>query len=162
MIAFAKFTDLRETRKVRTELTRSIETAASFIRSGGIVAFPTETVYGLGASVFNEAAIAKIFEAKRRPSDNPLIAHVGNLGQISELAEEVPEFAKLLIEKFFPGPLTLVLKRSERVPLLATAGLETVGVRMPASSLANEFLRACGTPVVAPTVIGLDPPSRTR
>ncbi len=136
---------------MRTELTRSIETAASYIKSGGIVAFPTETVYGLGANVFDEAAIAKIFEAKRRPSDNPLIAHVGSLGQISELAEEVPEFAKLLIEKFFPGPLTLVLKRSERVPLLATAGLETVGVRMPASSLANEFLRACGTPVVAPS-----------
>lgn len=151
MIAFAKFIDLRETRRVRTVLTRSIETAAEFIKSGGIVAFPTETVYGLGAGVFDEAAIAKIFEAKRRPADNPLIAHIGDLGQIADLASEVPAFAEVLMEEFFPGALTLVVKKSPRVPLIATAGLESVGVRMPASALANEFLIACKTSVVAPS-----------
>lgn len=136
---------------VKTELTHSPATAAQFIRNGGIVAFPTETVYGLGASIFDEKAIGKIFEAKQRPADNPVIAHVGSLEQINELASEVPETARRLIEAFFPGPLTVVLKRLSRVPLIATAGLETVGVRMPGNSLANEFLRACGTPVAAPS-----------
>jgi len=115
------------------------------------VAFPTETVYGLGAGVFNEAAVKRIFEAKRRPADNPLIAHIGSLEQLDQLAAEVKPFARVLIESFFPGPLTLVLKKSERVPLIATAGLDTIGVRMPKHSLAQAFLKACGMPVVAPS-----------
>lgn len=137
--------------RVKTELTISPETAARFIKAGGIVAFPTETVYGLGANVFDEQAVAKIFEAKQRPADNPLIAHIGGLDQIDELAAEISATAGRLIEKFFPGPLTLVLRKTERVPLIATAGLETIGVRMPESDLANAFLQACGTPVVAPS-----------
>lgn len=121
------------------------------IKKGGIVAFPTETVYGLGANVFDADAVAKIFAAKLRPADNPLIAHVANLAQIAELTVEIPQIAQKLIDQFFPGPLTVVLKRSDAVPPIATAGLDTIGVRMPRHTLAREFLAACGTPVVAPS-----------
>jgi L-threonylcarbamoyladenylate synthase len=137
--------------QVKTELTRSPEAAAQFIKRGGVVAFPTETVYGLGADVFDEDAIAKIFEAKQRPADNPLIAHIGHLNQLGGLIVELPDAARRFIDAFFPGPLTLVLKKSERVPLIATAGLDTVGVRMPGNAVANEFLKSCGVPVVAPS-----------
>jgi L-threonylcarbamoyladenylate synthase len=146
---------------VQTKLTRSPKTAAEFVKRGGIAAFPTETVYGLGANVFDEHAIAKIFEAKRRPADNPLIAHIGSLDQIAQLVVELPETANRFIAKFFPGPLTLVLKKSERVPLIATAGLDTIGVRMPGNQLANEFLIGCGVPVVAPSANISGKPSPT-
>jgi L-threonylcarbamoyladenylate synthase len=134
-----------------TSLTTSPIEAARFIADGGIVAFPTETVYGLGANVFDAAAIAKIFEAKQRPADNPLIAHISSIDQITELASEISDSAKRLIEHFFPGPLTVVLKKSVNVPDMATAGLDSIGIRMPRSDLAREFLTACGTPVVAPS-----------
>lgn len=147
---------------MKTELTDSPEIAARFIRAGGIVAFPTETVYGLGADVFNEEAVAKIFRAKRRPADNPLIAHVADVSQIARLTVAVPAPARLFIEAFFPGPLTLVLRRSESVPLIATAGLDTIGVRMPRGELAHEFLRECGTPVVAPSANLSGRPSPTN
>lgn len=150
-MAFAFLAGLRDTFFVDTVLTGDHHTAAELIRSGGVVAFPTETVYGLGADVFNEDAVAKIFEAKRRPADNPLIAHVADVGQVGRLAVEVPQFAHALIEKFFPGPLTLVLKKRDEVPSIVTAGLDSVGVRMPRHELAREFIRACGTPVVAPS-----------
>lgn len=136
---------------METLLTTDPEVAAAFIRCGGVVAFPTETVYGLGANVFDETAVAKIFEAKRRPADNPLIAHVGRLEQIGELAVAVTDPARKLIDAFFPGPLTVVLRKAERVPLIATAGLETIGIRMPRNDLARRFLAACETPVVAPS-----------
>ncbi|KXK00719.1 MAG: Sua5/YciO/YrdC/YwlC family protein [Acidobacteria bacterium OLB17] len=132
-------------------MTTDPEEAAAFIRGGGIVAFPTETVYGLGANVFAERAVAKIFEAKRRPADNPLIAHIGDASQIDELSNDVPASARVLIDEFFPGPLTVVVKKASRVPLIATAGLETIGIRMPRHDLARAFLFACGTPVVAPS-----------
>lgn len=148
---FAFLEHLSETSFVKTLLTRSPDEAAEFIRRGGIVAFPTETVYGLGAAVFNEEAVAKIFEAKQRPADNPLIAHVADLDQIKGLTSEISENAKQFIDAFFPGPLTLVLRKSETVPLIATAGLDTIGIRMPRFELAHQFLTACGTPVVAPS-----------
>ena len=132
-------------------LTRSSDEAAAFIRRGGIVAFPTETVYGLGANAFDEAAIARIFLAKQRPSDNPLIAHVSSVEMIGKLAAEIPPLAEQLIDAFFPGPLTLVLRKASRVPLGATAGLDTIGVRMPRLQIAKEFLTACDGPVVAPS-----------
>lgn len=137
--------------RVNTELTKSPESAAQFIRSGGIVAFPTETVYGLGADVFDEKAIAKIFEAKQRPADNPLIIHLGTLEQFSDLVLEIPDSAQRFIDAFFPGSLTLVLKKSALVPLIVSAGLDTVGVRMPENAVANEFLQHCGIPVAAPS-----------
>ncbi len=147
--------------KMKTVLTESPTEAAEFIKSGGIVAFPTETVYGLGADVFDAAAIAKIFAAKRRPNDNPLIAHVGSLEQIKLLVSEVTPSAEKFIAAFFPAPLTLVLPKAARVPLLATANLETIGVRMPRSELAREFLTACETPIVAPSANLSGKPSPT-
>lgn len=142
---------MRDNFFVETRRTSSPVEAAEFVKLGGIVAFPTETVYGLGADVFNERAIAKIFEAKRRPSDNPLIAHVRSVDQISCLAPHIPKNAEKFIGAFFPGPLTVVLPKSGDVPLIATAGLDTIGVRMPANDTARRFLFACGTPVAAPS-----------
>lgn len=136
---------------MQTVLTKSPIEAAEFIKQGGIAAFPTETVYGLGADIFNETAIAKIFEAKQRPADNPFIAHIGDLEQISLIAGEIPAHAQKFIEEFFPGPLTIVLQKSPPVPAIATAGLSTIGVRMPRNELARQFLKACGTPVAAPS-----------
>ena len=136
---------------MKTVLTNDPLEAAKYIKRGGIVAFPTETVYGLGANVFDEKAVGKIFEAKRRPADNPLIAHISGIEQIETLATEVTESAERFIQSFFPGPLTLVLPKSDLVPYIATAGLDTIGVRMSRSELAHRFLMACGVPVVAPS-----------
>jgi L-threonylcarbamoyladenylate synthase len=146
---------------MKTVLTKSPIEAAEFIKGGGLVAFPTETVYGLGANVFDEKAVEKIFSAKGRPSDNPLIAHVGNLEQIKLLACEITPHAQKFIDAFFPSPLTLVLPKAEKVPLIATANLATVGVRMPNSNLALEFLKRCEIPVVAPSANLSGKPSPT-
>ncbi len=146
---------------MKTILTVSPAEAAEFIRNGGIVAFPTETVYGLGANIFDDRAIAKIFEAKQRPNDNPLIAHVGNLGDIKLLVSEINEIVDKFIKAFFPAPLTLVLPKSKKVPLAATANLETIGVRMPRNKLALEFLKSCGTPLAAPSANLSGKPSPT-
>ena len=145
-----------------TVLTKSPSEAAEFIKKGGIVAFPTETVYGLGANVFNEKAIAKVFEAKQRPNDNPLIAHVGTLEQVNLLVSEITLSARKFIEAFFPAPLTLVLPKADKVPLIATANLNTIGVRMPKNELAREFLQECETPLVAPSANLSGKPSPTN
>ena len=136
---------------METKLTDSPFEAAEILNAGGLVAFPTETVYGLGADAFSESAILKIFEAKLRPADNPLIAHVSSIDQISELAEKITNNAQVLIERFFPGPLTVVLKKSTRVPEIATAGLDSIGIRFPKPDFTQQFLKACGVPVVAPS-----------
>lgn len=136
---------------MKTTITTNAFEAADFLRRGGIVAFPTETVYGLGANTFDEKAIGKVFEAKRRPGDNPLIAHVSTVEQVRELAKGVTPNAERLIKRFFPGPLTVVLIKSGRVPYIATAGLDTIGIRMPRNRLANDLISACGTPIVAPS-----------
>ena len=136
---------------VKTLLTESPEAAAEVIKKGGLAAFPTETVYGLGANVFDKKAVANIFTAKNRPADNPLIAHVGDIAQIAQLAAEMPPAAHKFADAFFPGPLTLVLKKSIRVPKIATAGLDSIGVRMPRNETARRFLQFCGVPVVAPS-----------
>lgn len=146
---------------MKTILTKSCKIAAEIINGGGIAAFPTETVYGLGANIFDQTAIAKIFKAKRRPNDNPLIAHVGNIEQIEILVSHIPQVAEKFIDAFFPAPLTLVLPKSARVPQIATADLETIGVRMPDHDLALEFLRSCKTPVVAPSANLSGKPSPT-
>ncbi|HVF29453.1 MAG TPA: L-threonylcarbamoyladenylate synthase [Pyrinomonadaceae bacterium] len=134
-----------------TLLTTSPAKAAEIIQRGGTVAFPTETVYGLGANVFDVVAIEKIFAAKQRPPDNPLIAHVGSVERMRVLTVGVTEDAELLVARFFPGPLTIVLKKSARVPAIATGGLDTIGIRMPRHQLAREFLAKCGEPIVAPS-----------
>ena len=136
---------------MRTVVTDSPGQAAAYISSGGVVAFPTETVYGLGADLFNESAIEKIFIAKNRPADNPLIAHVASLDQLNLLTPEITGSALLFLEKFSPGPLTVVLRRSDRVSTLVTAGLDTIGIRIPESELARQFLIECATPVAAPS-----------
>ncbi len=134
-----------------TVLTQDATEAATFIRSGGIAAFPTETVYGLGANAFDGEAVKKIFAAKGRPADNPLIVHVGDASQIAEIATELTAAARLFIEKFFPGPLTIVAKDARKVVALATAGLGTIAFRIPANDLAQELIKACGVPLVAPS-----------
>jgi L-threonylcarbamoyladenylate synthase len=149
---------------MKTVVTRSPEEAAEYVRRGEVVAFPTETVYGLGAAIFDEAAVRKIFAAKGRPPDNPLIAHVADVASIDLVARAVPASARRLVESFFPGPLTLVLPKRPEVPAIATAGLDTIGVRMPGAPLARAFLAACGVPVVAPSanVSGRPSPTTTR
>ena len=147
---------------METVLTESVAEAAEFIKRGGVVAFPTETVYGLGANVFNETAIAKIFEAKRRPNDNPLIAHIGEIEQINKVVREITPNAQKFIEAFFFLLLTLVLPKADEIPLIATANLDTIGVRMPQSQLAQEFLKACGVPLVAPSANLSGKPSPTN
>ncbi len=128
-----------------------IRVAAQAIRAGEIVAFPTETVYGLGADVFNPVACAKIFEAKQRPQFDPLIVHVENPNQAEILFSEIPPQAKLLMAKFWPGPLTLVLPKRPEVPHIVTAGLDTVAVRMPSHKVALALIKAAGTPIAAPS-----------
>ncbi len=146
---------------MKTVLTKSPAEAAEFIKQGGVAAFPTETVYGLGANVFDEKAIAKIFKAKNRPNDNPLIAHVARAEDIDKLAAEITPDARKFIEEFFPAPLTVVLPKAVDVPYIATAGLETIGVRMPRNDVALEFLLECETPVVAPSANLSGKPSPT-
>jgi len=152
---------LRKTFQVKTILTTSPAEAAGFVRSGGIVAFPTETVYGLGANVFDEAAIAKVFAAKKRPLDNPLIAHVATTEQIGVVVKETTDSARRLIDVFFPGPLTVVLRKRDDIPSIATAGLDSIGVRIPRSPLAQELLDLCRAPVVAPSANRSGCPSPT-
>jgi L-threonylcarbamoyladenylate synthase len=133
------------------EALEALERAAAILRAGGLVALPTETVYGLGAHALDGAAVARIFEAKKRPSWDPVIVHVSSLEMLEGLVEEVPERARLLIEAFWPGPLTLLLKRTQAVPDAVTAGRPLVGVRMPAHPVALELIRRAGIPVAAPS-----------
>jgi L-threonylcarbamoyladenylate synthase len=125
------------------------------------VAFPTETVYGLGADAFQPDAVQRIFEAKGRPADNPLIVHVCRLEQFREVAASVPSPAQQLVEHFLPGPLTLILPKHPGLPSVVTAGLDTVGVRMPRLPLTRRFLEACDTPVPAPSANRSGRPSPT-
>lgn len=128
-----------------------IQQGAELLKQGELVAFPTETVYGLGASIFSPQTIQKIFEVKGRPQDNPLIAHIANLSQASLLAKDLPETFTLLAGAYFPGPLTLVVEKSEKVPDIATAGLPTIGIRMPNQQTALALIEAVGEPLVAPS-----------
>ncbi len=129
----------------------NIKRAAEVVRSGGVVAFPTETVYGLGADALNPKAVARIFEIKGRPRFDPLIVHVADLEDVERLAKDVPEEARTLMERFWPGPLTLVLPKREIVPPITTAGLPTVAIRMPAHPVALKLIRYAGTPIAAPS-----------
>lgn len=129
---------------------RIINDAALKIKDGGIVAFPTETVYGLGANALNEKAVAKIFEAKGRPQDNPLIIHVADF-DIDEYVTDVPDMAKEIMERFWPGPITIILNKKQVVPYVTSAGLDTIGVRMPQNNIARELIKASGVPIAAPS-----------
>ncbi len=135
--------------------------AAKIIQSGGLVALPTETVYGLGADGLNPAAVDKIFLAKGRPNDNPLILHIWNVSQIEELCHDVPESAYRLAEKFWPGPLTMVLPAKACVPKRTTGGLDTVAVRCPDNAVTREVIRLAGVPIAAPSANISGKPSTT-
>lgn len=138
-----------------------VEEAAQLLRDGRLVAFPTETVYGLGANALDETAAKRIYAAKGRPSDNPLIVHIAEMGALSELAAEVPKEAMLLGEAFWPGPLTMILKKSSIVPDGTTGGLATVAVRLPSDPIARELIRLSGVYVAAPSANASGRPSTT-
>ena len=139
----------------------SIAEAAKIIREGGVIGMPTETVYGLGADALNEQAVLSIFEAKNRPADNPLIVHVASLEEIATLVREIPESAKLLMEAFWPGPMTLILPKAACIPNAVSAGLDTVGIRMPDSDAARALIRVSGRPIAAPSANRSGKPSPT-
>ena len=137
------------------------EIAADIIKQGGLVAIPTETVYGLGADGLNEAAVAKIFEAKGRPQDNPLILHISGPQEIERYCHHIPQAAYDLAEKFWPGPLTMVLPARSNVPKRTTGGLSTVAVRCPDSAVTREIIRMAGVPLAAPSANISGKPSTT-
>ncbi len=140
----------------------AIAEAAQALRQGLLVAFPTETVYGLGAHALQPEAVARIYAAKGRPPDNPIIVHIGHPEELGAVAREVPPAARLLAARFWPGPLTLVLPRAPQVPDITTAGLDTVAVRMPAHPVALALIRAAAVPVAAPSANRSGSPSPTR
>ncbi|WP_232697962.1 L-threonylcarbamoyladenylate synthase [Brevibacillus daliensis] len=135
--------------------------AASLIRSGEVVAFPTETVYGLGANALSDTAVEKIFKAKGRPSDNPLIVHIGEASQLDDIVSDVPPKAKQLIDAFWPGPLTMFLPKKAGIAARVTAGLSTVGVRMPDHPIALALIKEAGVPIAAPSANRSGRPSPT-
>jgi L-threonylcarbamoyladenylate synthase len=139
-----------------------IRQGGEILRNGGLVAFPTETVYGLGANALDEKAAAKIYGAKGRPSDNPLIVHIADWEAIDRIAVDIPPAAKKLADAFWPGPLTMVLKKSDAVPLATTGGLSTVAVRMPSDRIAQKLIRAGGGYVAAPSANTSGRPSPTK
>jgi L-threonylcarbamoyladenylate synthase len=140
---------------------KMLKRAADIIKEGGLVAFPTETVYGLGADALNSRAVGRIFEAKGRPADNPLIVHVSDLDSVERLAY-VTDTARKLMKQFFPGPLTLVLRKKDIVPSITTGGLDTVAIRMPDHRIALKLIELSETPVAAPSANISGRPSPTR
>ena len=141
---------------------KEISRAAHIIREGGLVAFPTETVYGLGGDALNPCSSKKIYEAKGRPSDNPLIIHISNMDDLKPIVEEIPEDVYRLAEAFWPGPLTIIMKKSTLVPKETTGGLDTVAVRMPSHPVALKFIEYAGGYVAAPSANVSGRPSPTR
>ena len=139
----------------------AIQEAGRILRQGGLVAFPTETVYGLGGDALNESSSAKIYAAKGRPCDNPLIVHISNMGALSKIVREIPNEAYLLADKFWPGPLTMIFKKSDAVPMTTTGGLSTVAVRMPSHKVARALIDAAGGYVAAPSANRSGRPSPT-
>ena len=149
------------TTQLLTTNKHDLELAARLIRSGGLVAIPTETVYGLGANGLDPEAVKKIFLAKGRPQDNPLILHIHDASQLSDFCREVPESALMLAEAFWPGPLTMILPVADVVPKTTTAGLDTVGVRCPDNDATRTIIRLAGVPIAAPSANVSGKPSTT-
>lgn len=153
--------DLRDTKGQQKEIEDKISAAAKILREGGLVAIPTETVYGLGANALEPAAVARIFEVKGRPQDNPLIIHVTGAQWLPRYCAEIPPIAYVLARKFWPGPLTMILKRQPLVPDATTAGLDTVGVRCPNHPVTLSIIREAGVPIAAPSANTSGRPSCT-
>ena len=139
-----------------------IEEAAQTLAQGGLVAFPTETVYGLGASAFDEEAVKSIFVAKGRPQDNPLIVHVSDREMLAQVVKTIPKEAEMLMDAFWPGPLTIIFEKSSLISDTVTAGLNTVAVRMPSHPVAIALIAQSGVPVAAPSANLSGSPSTTR
>ncbi|MBU3143150.1 L-threonylcarbamoyladenylate synthase [Clostridium sp. CF012] len=138
-----------------------IDEAGLVIAEGGLVVFPTETVYGLGANALDEIAVEKIFKAKGRPQDNPLIVHVSDFN-IDPLVKEIPHIAREIMNKYWPGPITLIFSKSDLIPSITSAGLNTVGIRMPSNIIAKKLIEAAGTPIAAPSANISGRPSPTE
>lgn len=136
--------------------------AAELLRNGKLVAFPTETVYGLGGNAFDSTASKKIYAAKGRPSDNPLIVHISCFEELPALVREIPDAARALADRFWPGPLTMILNKSDRIPKETTGGLDTVAIRMPSHSIANRLIKEAGIPIAAPSANASGRPSTTK
>ncbi|MBR4241761.1 MAG: threonylcarbamoyl-AMP synthase [Eubacterium sp.] len=148
--------------KILSTSKQDIALAGKILRGGGLVAFPTETVYGLGANAFDEEAVKSIYRAKGRPSDNPLIVHIAKKEDIAPLVEEIPEKAQKLIDAFFPAPLTIILKKSPLIGKTVSGGLETVAFRMPKNEIARAVIEAAGVPIAAPSANTSGLPSPTK
>lgn len=153
----SKYADLKT-----SEDLNKIKEAAVEIKEGKIVLFPTETVYGIGANALDQKAVNKIFEAKGRAPDNPLIVHICNLDMLNDLVQEVGEIEEKLINNFWPGPLTIIFNRKECVPNNVTAGLDTVGIRMPSNIVARKLIEFAGLPIAAPSANISGKPSGTK
>lgn len=147
--------------KTRIFSIQEIDKAAELLQRGELIAFPTETVYGLGAPIFNEKAVQQIFQVKGRPQDNPLIAHIAELKDVERLAVEIPHLFYPLASVFFPGPLTVVLKRHPQVPSIVSAGQDTIAIRMPEHPIARALIKSVGEPLVAPSANLSGRPSST-
>ena len=152
-----KYLDLKNT----TDYSK-LKVAGEIIRNGGLVLFPTETVYGLGANGLDENAVKKIYKAKGREQDNPLILHVSNFDMVSKIAKNISDIEYTLMKTFWPGPFTIILDRKEIVPDIVTAGLDTVGIRMPSGSIAKELISYAGIPIAAPSANVSGRPSGTN
>ena len=146
---------------IASEDEKSLNQAVAFLKNGELVAFPTETVYGLGADGLNNKAVEKIYQAKGRPSDNPLILHIAELAQLELLVETISPEAQFLINKYWPGPLTIVFKKTELVPALVSGGLDTVAVRMPDHKIARALIKLANVPLAAPSANTSGRPSPT-
>lgn len=140
----------------------AIQQAAELLQKGELVGLPTETVYGLAANAYADSAVAKIFRAKGRPQDNPLIVHIAKLGQLADVANDIPPAAYRLAQAFWPGPLTIILPKGEKIASSVSAGLDTVAVRMPSHPVAKKVLEACGLPLAAPSANLSGAPSPTE
>ena len=139
----------------------SIAYAAKLLSQGEVVGMPTETVYGLAANAFDEGAVRKIFAAKGRPADNPLIVHISDISQLEGLVDKIPPLAVKCAEKFWAGPLTMIMPKSEKIPMVTSGGLDTVGIRMPSHKVARALISACGFPIAAPSANLSGSPSPT-
>ena len=142
--------------------TEELKNVANLIKNGEIVVFPTETVYGIGANALNPEAVFKIFDAKERPSDNPLIVHIANKEDIYKVAETPNKIEQKLIDVFMPGPITIILKKKSIIPDIVSAGLDTVGIRMPSNKIAHKIIKTAGVPIAAPGANISGRPSGTR
>ncbi|MDE5859582.1 MAG: threonylcarbamoyl-AMP synthase, partial [Oscillospiraceae bacterium] len=147
--------------KLLTASEADIDLAAELIRRGELVGMPTETVYGLGADALNSEAVGRIFVAKGRPADNPLIVHICDISQLEEYAHDIPKTAYLLAEKFWAGPLTMVLPKRDIIPDITSAGLDTVGIRLPCHKAAQKLIKASGRAIAAPSANLSGSPSPT-